>query len=76
MARKLHEPANERYQFGYAKYEPLMTTVEGVLLAGACVGAIVYAVRDLIHPDPVEDARSPSDVPSRSSKISLDVFTV
>ena len=49
MARKLHEPANERYQFGYAKYEPLMTTVEGVLLAGACVGAIVYAVRDLIH---------------------------
>jgi predicted Co/Zn/Cd cation transporter (cation efflux family) len=23
VARKLHEPANERYQFGYAKYEPL-----------------------------------------------------
>jgi cation diffusion facilitator family transporter len=56
VARKLHEPANDRYQFGYAKYEPLMTTVEGVLLAGACVGAIVYAVRDLLHPDPVEDA--------------------
>ena len=47
----------QRYQFGYAKYEPLMTTVEGVLLAGACVGAIVYSVRDLIHPDPVEDPR-------------------
>jgi divalent metal cation (Fe/Co/Zn/Cd) transporter len=30
--------------------------VEGVLLAGACVGAIVYAVRDLLHRDPVEDA--------------------
>jgi cation diffusion facilitator family transporter len=57
VARKVHEPANERYQFGYAKYEPLMTTVEGVLLAGACVGAIVYSARDLIHPDPVEDAR-------------------
>jgi cation diffusion facilitator family transporter len=55
VARKVHEPANQRYQFGYAKYEPLMTTVEGVLLAGACVGAIVYSVRDLIHPDPVED---------------------
>jgi hypothetical protein len=50
--------------------------VEGVLLAGACVGAIVYAVRDLIHPDPVEDARAPSDVPSLRLKISLDVFTV
>lgn len=55
VARKVHEPANQRYQFGYAKYEPLMTTVEGVLLAGACVGAIVYSARDLIHPDPVED---------------------
>ena len=55
VAGKVHEPANKRYQFGYAKYEPLMTTVEGVLLAGACVGAIVYSVRDLIHPDPVED---------------------
>jgi predicted Co/Zn/Cd cation transporter (cation efflux family) len=29
VARKLQEPANQRYQFGYAKYEPLMTTVEG-----------------------------------------------
>jgi cation diffusion facilitator family transporter len=56
VARKVHEPANQRYQFGYAKYEPLMTTVEGMLLAGACVGAMVYAVRDLLHPDPVEDA--------------------
>ena len=56
VARKVHEPANKRYQFGYAKYEPLMTTVEGVLLAGACVGAIIYSVQDLIHPDPVDGA--------------------
>jgi cation diffusion facilitator family transporter len=54
VARKVHEPANQRYQFGYAKYEPLMTTVEGVLLAGACVGAIIYSIQDIIHPDPVE----------------------
>jgi cation diffusion facilitator family transporter len=55
VARKVREPANPRYHFGYAKYEPLMTTVEGVLLAGVCVGAIVYASRDLVHPDPVDD---------------------
>ena len=54
VARKVHEPANQRYQFGYAKYEPLMTTVEGVLLAGACVGAIIYSVQDILHPDPVD----------------------
>ena len=56
VARKVHEPANQRYQFGYSKYEPLMTTVEGVLLAGACVGAIIYSIQDLIHPDPVDGA--------------------
>jgi hypothetical protein len=27
-ARKVRAPANHRYRFGYAKYEPLMTTVE------------------------------------------------
>jgi cation diffusion facilitator family transporter len=55
VARKIHKPANHRYHFGYAKYEPLMTTVEGLLLTGVCVAAIVYAVRDLLHPDPVKD---------------------
>ena len=56
VARKIGEPANHRYQFGYAKYEPLMTTVEGVLVTGVCTGAILYSVQDIVHPDPVEDA--------------------
>jgi cation diffusion facilitator family transporter len=53
VIRKVHEPANSRYHFGYAKYEPLMTAVEGILLAAVCAGAIGYAVRDLLHPEPV-----------------------
>jgi cation diffusion facilitator family transporter len=56
VARKVRAPANHRYQFGYAKYEPLMTTVEGVLMAGVCTGAILYAARDIMNPDPVHDA--------------------
>jgi divalent metal cation (Fe/Co/Zn/Cd) transporter len=56
VARKVRAPANHRYQFGYAKYEPLMTTVEGVLMAGVCTAAILYSARDLLHPDPVHDA--------------------
>ena len=56
VARKIGEPANHRYQFGYAKYEPLMTTVEGVLVTGVCTAAILYSVQDILHPDPVEDA--------------------
>ena len=56
VARKIGEPANQRYQFGYAKYEPLMTAVEGILVTGVCTGAILYSARDILHPDPVEDA--------------------
>ena len=55
VVRKIHEPANSRYHFGYAKYEPLMVGLEGTLVAAVCLTAIAYAVRDLIHPDPVDD---------------------
>ena len=54
VARKIHEPANERYHFGYAKYEPLMIGLEGALIATVCLTAIAYAVKDLVHPDPVD----------------------
>ena len=52
---KIQEPANSRYHFGYAKYEPLMIGLEGTLVAAVCLTAIGYAVRDLVHPDPVDD---------------------
>jgi len=55
VARKIQEPANSRYHFGYAKYEPLMIGLEGTLSAAVCLTAIAYAVRDLMHPDPVDD---------------------
>ena len=54
VARKVAEPANQRYQFGYAKYEPLMTTVEGILMTGICTSAILSSVQDILHPDPFE----------------------
>lgn len=57
VIRKVHQPADRHYHFGYAKYEPLMTTVEGILVTAVCAGAIGYAVRDLLHPDPVENQR-------------------
>ncbi|MGH7331584.1 MAG: cation diffusion facilitator family transporter [Candidatus Rokuibacteriota bacterium] len=57
VIRKVHQPADRHYHFGYAKYEPLMTTVEGLLVTAVCASAIGYAVRDLLHPDPVENPR-------------------
>jgi cation diffusion facilitator family transporter len=55
VVRKIHEPANSRYHFGYAKYEPLMIGLEGSLVAAVCLAAMAYSVRDLVHPDPVDD---------------------
>ena len=40
---KIQEPANSRYHFGYAKYEPLMIGMEGTLVAAVCLGAIAYS---------------------------------
>jgi cation diffusion facilitator family transporter len=57
VVRKIHEPANSRYHFGYAKYEPLMIGLEGSLVAAVCLAAIAYSVRDLMHPDPVDEPR-------------------
>jgi cation diffusion facilitator family transporter len=49
VIRKLHAPANDRYHFGYAKFEPLMVFLEGVMYATICASAIVMGVQDLIH---------------------------
>ena len=57
VIRKVHQPADRHYHFGYAKYEPLMTSVEGILVTAVCASAAGYAIRDLLHPDPVEDTR-------------------
>lgn len=54
VVRKLHEPPNEKYHFGYAKFEPLMTAADGLLLLFLCCMSIFMAVQDLIHPDPIE----------------------
>jgi cation diffusion facilitator family transporter len=54
VVRKLHEPPNERYHFGYAKLEPLMTAADGLLLLFLCFMSIILAVQDLVHPEPVQ----------------------
>jgi cation diffusion facilitator family transporter len=57
VAGKVRAPANQRYHFGYAKYESLMIAVEGTLIAVVCLSAIANALKDLVHPDPIEDSQ-------------------
>jgi len=55
VIRKLNEPPNETYHFGYAKYEPLLVFVEGVIFATICGTAIVLSAQDLIHAEHVKN---------------------
>ena len=54
IVRRIHEPPNENYQYGYAKYEPFMIAVEGLLIMAICAGSIVTSIQDIIHPEPVK----------------------
>ena len=54
IVRRIHEPPNENYQYGYAKYEPFMTAVEGLLIMAICAGSIVISIQDIVHPEPVK----------------------
>lgn len=49
--RKVTQPADEFYNFGYSKYEPLTVATQGVLLITTCVVSIKFAIQDIVHPD-------------------------
>lgn len=51
---KVNEPPNERYHFGYAKFEPFMTALEGILITAVCVSTVTLSIQDIMHPEPVE----------------------
>jgi hypothetical protein len=63
VARKLHEPANERYHFGYAKYEPLdiarQAVAEGMMLLHPDVDVAVLFRSAPAKPQSAEPPRSP-----------------
>ncbi len=48
VAALVREPADERFQFGYASFEPLLNTVKGLLSMLVCGFALVTAVLSLL----------------------------
>ncbi|MFA5146969.1 MAG: cation diffusion facilitator family transporter [Candidatus Omnitrophota bacterium] len=58
VAKKIYEPPNEKYHFGYAKFEPFMTAVEGVLIVSICIASIMSSLQDIAHPDPINNSRA------------------
>jgi cation diffusion facilitator family transporter len=51
--RKMRQPPDQDYHYGYAKYEPLVNVLEGALLVAVCLSTLITGMRDLIHPDDI-----------------------
>jgi len=55
VVRKIRLPPNDRYHFGYAKYEPFMTAVDGILIVTICAATIFSSIQDIAHPEPIDN---------------------
>ena len=55
ILKKLANPPDENYNFGYYKLEPILVNSQGALMiAGAMIG-IMFAIQDIIHEDEVKN---------------------
>lgn len=50
FCQKIEKPANERYHFGYYKFEPAMVALQAVLIITSCLFALIFSLRDILHP--------------------------
>lgn len=55
VAKKIYEPPNEKFHFGYAKFEPFMTALEGILIVSICIASIMESLQDIAHPEPIDN---------------------
>lgn len=53
--KKIHQPPDDSYNFGYNKYEPLTAAIQSGLIIATCIVSIKFALQDIIH---AEDAHS------------------
>jgi cation diffusion facilitator family transporter len=51
IIKTLEKSPDEKYHFGYAKYEPLVVAIEGLLILSSCVVSIKFAIQDLVNPE-------------------------
>jgi cation diffusion facilitator family transporter len=53
--KKIHQPPDDSYNFGYHKYEPLTAAIQSGLIIATCVVSIKFALQDIVH---AEDTHS------------------
>jgi cation diffusion facilitator family transporter len=54
IVRKIHSPADRNYHYGYAKFEPFMTGINGTLILCLCCCTIITSIQDIMNADPVK----------------------
>lgn len=58
--KKIHQPPDDYFNFGYSKYEPLTVVVQGVLIIATCLISIKFAIQDIVHPEEVHSYLIPT----------------
>jgi cation diffusion facilitator family transporter len=66
IIKKLNQPPDHLFHFGYEKYEPLTVVVQNIAIVLTCLFGIYFAIQDIIHPDNIERY----DLPAMASFIS------
>ena len=52
--KKIHQPPNDAYHYGYHKYEPLAAVVQRGLIIFTCVISVKYAIQDIVHAEDIK----------------------
>lgn len=53
--KKIHLPADEAYNFGYNKYEPLTISLQGGLIIATCIISAKFAIQDIVHAEDIKN---------------------
>lgn len=58
--KKVHQPPDELYNFGYGKFEPFTVMVHGGLVIASCIISVKYAIMNIIHVEDISEYTLPT----------------
>ncbi len=65
IIKRVNQPADHLFNFGYEKYEPLAAVIQNVAIITACAIAIKFAIQDIVHPEDI----TRYDIPAMASSL-------
>lgn len=71
--KKLENPPDDFYHFGYEKYEPFTIALQGIMIILTCLIGVKFAIQDIIHPEDIARYDIPITAAFLSAFISLSI---